>query len=193
MAGENGLLTADGYGTYSVVVQRISYGLNIIATEEETATFKYLYTRQVQTDVFSIEIVFVTSEARTAFSRWYQGYARQAIQPSPVGVMRVQVPNRNFDMFGTPTDGVEESTTVTDVTWPMTITFHGGFFAGQNSYVNDSNIVSLSTAKDAVNPLFYPTGTNINGPVYDPAGTAPVTSSAAVQWAIVNSLNQGWQ
>lgn len=189
MAGENGLLTAAGYGTFPIVVTRLSYGLNIIATEEQTATSKYLYTRQVQTDTFSVRILFDTSAKRRAFFNWFQGFAKLAIVPSPVGTMRVQVPGRDFDAFGTPTSGMQEVTTPKDVTWEVDITFRGAFFPGDNAYVNDpSNQIYQAPGDKTANQYFYPTSsanvTAIPLSTESPAQAAAQATSAVVQTVV---------
>lgn len=189
MSGENCLITAAGYGTTTVKVGRVSYGLNIIATEEQAATSKYLYTRQVQTDVFTLQVIFTTISERHSFVTWFQGFAQLAITPSPVGTMQVQIPSRQFNMYGTLTTGVEEDTTPSDVIWTMSLTFNGAFFPGQNSYVNDpTNSIYQAPGDKVASQFFYPVSSNLNGPSYSPAQTATATPTTADIQATLNKL-----
>ncbi len=191
MAGENCVLTVPNYGTYQLVVISASYDLNIIATEEQSVNAKYLYTRQVQTDTFSIQAVFTQSGDRRAFANWYQGYAKQATSPSPVGPMRVQIPSRNFDMFGFLTDGVQETFTPKDVTWTLSLNFKGAFMANQSGYASGADPISLASGPDAANPYFYPSGNPSSGPTYNPAPITNPTSSQ-VQYVINQAQANGW-
>lgn len=163
----NCTLTAYGMDTYGQPTDwplralQVSYGLNIIGQEDQAGAVKTFYARQVQEDQFAVVVVFVNAKERRDFFTWYQAYAQYATSPGPVGPMRVQVPSRGFDFLGTLTDGVQEQTTVPDVTWRMTLQFQGA-----------QPTVSLSDAylSDAVVP--GPGGSSV--PIYQPPANDPL-------------------
>lgn len=197
----NGLLTAAGYGKFLILVDHVSYGLNIIGVAEQTAKYKYFYARQVQTDTFSINVIFTTSTEREAFFKWFIGFAQLAISPSSVGTMRVQVtpppaPGSTngyaFDMQGTPTTGVIETTTPKDVTWPMTIAFNGAFFTGQNQYVNDPvSSIYQASADQTAGKYFYPDSNALNKAAYNPAAASAQSLSSIQLQMAVQAIDQG--
>lgn len=182
MAGQglNTVLTAAGVGTFALRTTRISFGLNVIATEGQSATFKYLYTRQVQVDTFSIQVLFDSTAERNAFFNWYRNYANLAIVPSPVGSIRVQVPSRNFDMTGTLIDGPTLATKPEDVTWDNTLNFKGATFTNQAQPATGSKYVPPSNT--VASKFFYPTSTDLG------ASIIPTPSAAAQQAGAVQAL-----
>jgi hypothetical protein len=188
MAVKNGTLIADGIGNYPIQVLQISYGLNIIAQEDQAATFKILYTRQVQTDTFALQVVFDSISERLAFRQWAVNYAAQAISPSSVGAIRVTVPQRKFDMIGVLTQGVMETTTPEDVLWPMTLQFNASQINSISSFINDNdynvgNITGIYTppSNDA---------TKVDGDFYYPNSFGDFLTTTANPYApdIISSL-----
>jgi hypothetical protein len=156
----NGTITAYGMSPQSVAVRvtSISYGLNIIGSEDEAARAKTFYARQVQEDVFHLTVQFITLAERRSFFKWFQSYAILATQPSPVGAMRVQVPVRGFDFYGTLTQGVQEVTTPQDVTWSMALQFNGAqpTVAISSAYLNDASAYTPPSNDPTSATWFYP-------------------------------------
>lgn len=188
MAPKNGTFIADGIGNYSIQVLQIAYGLNIIAQEDQAATFKILYTRQVQTDTFSLQVVFDSLTERLAFRQWVVNYAAQAISPSPVGAIRVVVPQRNFDMIGVLTQGVVETTTPEDVLWPMTLQFNAAQFNNTASFINDNDYAVGNLAGIYTPPSND--ATKVDGDVYYPNSFGDFLTTTTNPYApdIISSL-----
>lgn len=183
--GRNAVITATGVGSFPLRVIRISYGLNIIATEDQSATFKYLYTRQVQTDSFAIDVMFDSTGERDGFFNWFRGYANLAIKPSPVGSVRVQVPARQFDMTGTLISGPQLVTTPTDVVWVNTLQFNGATFTNQSGTPVTSKYVA--PANSTASKYFYPNSTDLGAPVVTNAQAAAAAAKAQAQ-AVQNAI-----
>lgn len=166
----NGTISAYGLSPQDIAVRvnQIAYGLNIIGQEDEAAYAKTFYVRQVQEDVFYLTVEFITAKERRDFFSWYQNYAIQATKPSPVGPMRVQVPSRNFDFYGTLTQGVQEVTTPQDVTWNMTLQFNGAqpTTSLSSAYINDGSAYQAQQ-DETVSDWFYPNSPSPAQNLYD--------------------------
>lgn len=174
-------MTADSMPDIQLRVYQISIPVNIIAVENESATYKYLYTRQIQNDTFVLKTVFDSIYERRTFYQWFTSYIAQTIVPSPVGRCRVVVPAREFDMQGTLTRGIVETTSVTDVLWSMDLEFHGAQFSSSASYVNDSisSIYTNTSPSDTgTSQYFYPTANAFTGaPANAPTNEVPPTAN----------------
>jgi hypothetical protein len=168
-ASYNATLVASGYGSISIRIIGISYGLNIIANEDHAANTKAFYARQVQTDTFTLQVQFLTSAERRQFYTWAMGYAAAAVSPSTVGLI-VATYNGTYDdqgnmlsapfsMSGVLTSGMTEATQVSDVTWTMGLNFSGAQFT---STANEPTASSYTAPKDAeAAQYFYPNSSNL--------------------------------
>lgn len=150
--GYNALLSANGMPDIYLRVMRVSLPVNILANEEESVSSKFLYTRQIQSDTFVVTVIFDSMAERGEFYTWYTSYANQTIIPSPVGACRLQVPSRDVDLSGTLTSGVALSNTVSDVTWPMDLTFSG---SPSNGYTNFASFF-YANKNSTDTQYFYP-------------------------------------
>ena len=179
-SGYNGVLTASGYGSIPIRVKTIEYGLNIVGSPDASSTFKYFYTRQRQVDSFNVTVIFDSTAEREAFFTWFREYALQAIAPSSVGPVRVQVPVRNFDMTATLVNGVQKVNAPTDVLWENTLVFQGATF--NTGYTAASTF--SAPANSVSSQYFYPQSTDLNASSV-PAPTPLVYyTSIAIQDAI---------
>jgi hypothetical protein len=179
--GCNTILTAAGVGSFQLRTHQISFSMNVICTEDQSSTYKYLYTRQAQTDTFALQVIYDSMAERDSFFNWYYQYANLAIVPSPVGSIRVQIPSRNFDMTGTLISGLNKTNTPSDVLWDNTLEFKGATFTNQSGVPLASKFVA--SPDPVASKFFYPESTDLNAAVTVP-GTTPalvVKQATAVQ------------
>lgn len=104
MAGENCLLTATGFTSLRVKVIGISYGMEVISSEDEGRSYRAYYPHEVIDSSFSIRIKTKTYAEHKGIVSWLTDYGRFRQRPDGnVGAMRVLVASRRFDRIGIPT------------------------------------------------------------------------------------------
>jgi len=161
---ENGALSVAGFGTFTIRIQTINYGFQVISHEEMGPSVKAFYPWQITQAQFAIEVIFPGRVSRDNFNHWMESYMQFAYNPTNPAAsvaMRVQGP-RNFDFTGIPTTGVEYSTNIQDLTFTETINFEGGSPTNPTVLAAPSTVSSPVTA-DPSSIYFYPSGTILNG------------------------------
>jgi hypothetical protein len=184
LANPDCILTGPGsFGSITVPVLTVDYGISITATEDQGRDNRIFYPMQAQIDMFSISAVFASKERRGGvngandFNNWIRQYIEYASTPgSKISLgMRVQVPVRSFDMMGFPTQGWSypwAPVTLTDTSWVVTVAFDGGSQTGAiptvpkvSSYAPPTEPDISNKTSDLINQLmFYP-------PYYDPGNS----------------------
>lgn len=157
MAGENCTLTAAGYGSTTVLLERFSHGVEIIGSEDAGRLHKAFYVKAVTASHFSITIMLGSNKTRAfLFLIWLKRYADQlASASSGVGPMRVQVPSRGFDRLAILKTGIRVSETLDEVNKKLTLGFIGARTPDDFANPMASQFVNTS---DVDARYFYPGG-----------------------------------
>jgi hypothetical protein len=142
LANPDCILSGPGrFGSITVPVIAVDYGISITATEDMGRDQRIFYPMQAQKDMFSISAIFASKEIKGGvqgandFNAWIRRYVEYASSPgSNIALgMRVQVPVRRFDMTGFPVQGWSYTwapVTLEDVSWVVTINFDGASQTG---------------------------------------------------------------
>lgn len=164
--GENCTMTASGYGTKHLVVEAVSHGINIVASEASGKKHRVLYITRRTSGSFSIEPVFSTFPAYEQFYNWFRGYCARASDPDGrVGQMRVRVPSRNFDKTGVPSGTYTFGDDPDDVLFRMVL-----MFVGTKDPAETTEVSAFYPPVARVNPRTH-LQENLAAPYYYPGGT----------------------
>lgn len=154
--------SAKGYGTFTVPVIALDFGMTVVATEDMGRDNRIFYPMQVQQDMFTVSAVFASKTGSNAFNRFIWRYAEFASAPGTniaVG-MRVQMPARRFDYMGFPVSGWSyhfAPVTLTDVTWVVAINFDGASPIGGQAWVGSASAYHTPVSPaDPDQLMFYP-------------------------------------
>lgn len=159
----NCTLTVPSWGSRATVVERIAFGLQVIASEDEASVRRALYPMQRAHGSFAVSFVTKTEEDRDALAGWFRRYADWVLTSNSAQLMQVNCPARNFRRWGVPTAGIEFGATVGTVLGRMTVTFTSTIDPSDTSdKVLDRAAllgdVILPSAQSQEGATFYPTG-----------------------------------
>lgn len=157
MAGENCTLSVAGYGASTVILERFSHGLDIIASQDSGRQRKALYVSAVTASRFSITIALGSDPARAfLFFIWLKTYADRLANPNNgLGPMRVQVPSRNFDRMAILKTGIRVNENLEQINRRLTLGFIGA--RTPDDFANPMASEFVNT-EDADARYFYPAG-----------------------------------
>lgn len=162
-------LSARGYGTRIVNVDRLSHGLAIKASDDHSRLGLAFYPRKVSSSSFGLTIIFTDYDEFESFGLWIETYCRKMADPATVGIgpVRVTLPARHFDKVGVPSGVVMTYGDIFDaVIYTVELNFDG-----TNSPVEyTSPLLSVfrrSKVQWEENQFFYPSGDQEGGPASD--------------------------
>lgn len=158
----NGKLSVSGYGSRSVKVERVSFGMEMIATEGSARHHRALYTLRRVASSFVVNVVLTSHHEYEDFIHWMKGYGRLLTDGEATGgrVMRVIVPSRGFDLAGVPAGApIPFGEEVAEFVWRIGLNFVGTH-SPSSAVPATSRMAPLP--EEAV-PYFYPGGTQLAG------------------------------
>lgn len=168
MANENCSLSARNYGSFSVKVETVSHGINLIGSDTNYARHhRVFYLTKRTSGSFVLGMVFSSAREADRFARWLEQYGRLLSSPnSKLGPMRVTIPRRRFDKTAIPTEGITYGDDVRRLAPRMQIRFVGS----RDPVAFNSNLLSkfILPGAEAIRnnpeiPYFYPAGAQLKG------------------------------
>lgn len=168
MAGENCLLSIEGYGERRVKAIRVSHGISIINfgnDESKSRRGKHFLTYRRTSGSFDLRLIFSTYDEYADLMDWLKRYVirnqSQHRAPKPV---RVIIPARNFDKIGTLEGGLTFGDKALGVTYSVDLKFMG---SSDPLDLKDDKILSIfelpKDTSDPALPYLYPAGSQLTG------------------------------
>lgn len=150
----NATLFAKNYGSKAVVVERISYGINVEGDTDATRQHTLFYARKVTPTPFEITIVCRSFAEYEDIGNWLKGYGDKVSgAAAQTSAMRVSVPKFKFDKLGIPQEGIGFGDRLEAVTYRFRLSF-----LGTSDPIAEAAASQFkdATAGDRAIPYFYP-------------------------------------
>lgn len=162
----NATMATRNFGHRSVRVVNISYGIDIIGSDAESAERTAFYPVAYDGSSFAITLAFMDWAEREAFSTWLRGYMEKTIRGHGFyASMTVNCPARDFVRVGIPEDQLEYGEGLTDVGYQVTLNFLGVTDpTDPNKTVLTSGVAYFKwPKKDKTTRYFYPASKQLAG------------------------------
>lgn len=162
----NATFATKNFGSRSVMISEISYGIDIIATEGEASQRTAFYPLAYDGSSFSVTLIFATWEDREAFSSWLRAYMEKVLTGHGFyASMTINCPVRDFVRVGIPQDQLEYGEGLTDVGYTVSLNFLGVTDpTDPNSSTLNSGVAYFKwPKKDKTTKYFYPSGQQLSG------------------------------
>lgn len=181
--GFNGSVSAEGFGTKKVRIERLIFGLGIISSEAEARNYRVFYPVVTTGSSFTMEIAFVSYEEREAWSNALKKFAEDTVYGAvSSGVMTIRCPS--FDNFFRTAvldkdNSIEFGEGVKDLKHTASVRFCGA--SDPTNLKLGQRMAGISYFKgpkdNEVSKFFYPGGVQVKGAesledaLFDPAAT----------------------
>lgn len=181
-SGVNGVFSTKNFGSYSVRISQIQYGLDIIASQGESATRQAFYPVAYDGSSWSLVLLFTDYADREKFNDWMRTYMEKVLQGHGFyASMTVNCPARNFIRVGIPQDQIDYGEGIADVGYQTSINFLGVTDpTDPNRNVLTSGVSYFKWPKnDKQSRYFYPAGKQLSGAaslagtIFDPTPATP--------------------
>ena len=190
--GFNGLLAVTGYGSRTVRVARVGYGVEIYSEQESNAQSKAFYPGWLQDPDFTLEILHATLAERDGFNQWLSTYMERVTRGSIAqGSMLVYVPTRNFTRRAVPTGTLTlgDSINAQGKAYRTTLTFRGATDPMSAKAASSFRAAKVDPKGSAP---FYPAGSqkkgeeSLDGTIFD-AATDPAVAALLDHYGVTRA------
>lgn len=149
-------------GTRNVRCTEISYGVDIVSTEDTGRTGKSFNPMYTDSNAFAILLVFTSYAEAQATMNWFKSYVDDVLNDR-ADVMRVRIDAREFDRVGVPQSGMTFGQHVGQYVWTSTIQFVGARDPVTIKSTDLSQFVPGGGDYTQYGQYFYPAGTQLSG------------------------------